>query len=212
LAGSFTYSPDGDRRGELVDATLECIAEFGLHATTVRGVAAKADVSIGLIRHHFENKANLIFSAYRKTMQLITSAAFEVLQSREGTPQERLHQFVRVALGGQASDPRMFALWATFISQVGINPAIAEFRKELYHDLRRGTEALLAEVYAYVGLVRTQQDLERLACTINAVLDGLWIEACLDESGRSVDQMIDVAIETVDLLLGIGIHPKGTDT
>jgi TetR/AcrR family transcriptional repressor of bet genes len=211
MAGSYRYLPDGDRRGELVDATLECIAELGLHSTTVRAVAAKAGVSIGLIRHHFENKANLIFEAYSKTMQLITASAHEVLISKEGTPRQRLRQFVKVALGGQAADPRMFALWATFISQVRINPSIAAFRKELYIDLRRATEDLLDEIYAAEGAVKSREELERLACTINAVLDGLWIEACLDESGKSVDHMIDIAVETIDVLLSVQTHSKAGD-
>ena len=203
MAGSYRYLPDGDRKGELVDATLDCIAELGLHSTTVRAVAAKAGVSIGLIRHHFENKANLIFEAYSRTMHLITASAHEVLTSKEGTPHQRLRQFVKVAIGGQSSDPRMFALWATFISQVGINPSIATYRKELYINLRSATENLLEELYAAEGVVKSREELERLACVINAVLDGLWIEICLDESGKSVDKLINLALETIDMLLGI---------
>lgn len=207
MAGSYRYSPDGDRKAELVDATLDCIAELGLHSTTVRAVAAKAGVSIGLIRHHFENKSNLIFEAYSKTMRLITAPAYEVLLSKQGTPRQRLEKFVKVALGGQAADPRIFALWATFISQLRINPSISDCRKELYIKLRRATEDLLEEIYAAEGVVRSRDELERLACTINAVLDGLWIEICLDESGKSVEKMIELAIETINVLLRVHSSP-----
>lgn len=203
MAGTYQYSPDGDRRSELIDATLDCIAELGLQATTVRAVAGKAGVSIGLIRHHFDNKANLIFAAYCRTMDLITSGAYEALISQVGTPQERLKRFVHVALGGQASDYRMFSLWATFISQMKIDQNIADYRRQVYDKLRDATEQLLQEIYETKGQDKSQNELARLAMISNAVLDGLWIEASLDQSGRSTEQMIELGISTLEVLLGI---------
>lgn len=203
MAGLYRYSPEGDRRSELIEATLECIAELGIQSTTVRAVAARAGVSIGLIRHHFDNKANLIVAAYCRTMELITDSAYEALVSTKGTPHERLCRFVRVALGGQASDYRMFSLWATFMSQIRIDPQIAEHRKKDNNKLREATETLIAEVYAVEGRATTKDELERLALITNAILDGLWIEACLDETGKTVEQLIELGIRSFETLLNV---------
>lgn len=203
MSGLYRHAPEGDRRQELIEATLECIAELGIQSTTVRAVAAKAGVSNGLIRHHFENKANLIVAAYRRTMELITEAAFEVLASKEGTPHQRLNRFVRVALGGQASEYRMISLWATFISQIGVDPVIASLRSQEYLSLRRATEALIAEVFEAEGRNPSKEEVEQMAIVANAVLDGLWIEACLDETGKTVEQMIDLGINAFETLMNV---------
>ncbi|KUI17094.1 TetR family transcriptional regulator [Mycolicibacterium acapulense] len=42
------------------DAALQCFAARGTSATSLRAVAAEAGVSLGLVQHHFETKANLI--------------------------------------------------------------------------------------------------------------------------------------------------------
>ncbi len=42
------------------DAALRSFAEHGTAATTLRGVAAAAGVSLGLVQHHFATKAGLI--------------------------------------------------------------------------------------------------------------------------------------------------------
>lgn len=42
------------------DAALKCFAARGASATSLRAVAAEAGVSLGLVQHHFDTKANLI--------------------------------------------------------------------------------------------------------------------------------------------------------
>lgn len=83
MSSLFKRAPENERRRELIEATLESISEVGIQATTVRAVAARAGVTNGLIRHHFENKANLIIEAYRRTMELITASSMEILESGE---------------------------------------------------------------------------------------------------------------------------------
>lgn len=203
MSGLYRHAPEGDRRRELIEATLECISELGIQSTTVRAVAARAGVSNGLIRHHFENKANLIVAAYRRTMELITEASFAVLASETGTPHQRLSLFVQATLGGQASEYRMISLWATFISQIKVDPMIAALRDEEYLNLRRATEPLIAEVFAAEGRSLTQGEVERMAIVVHAVLDGLWIEVCLAETGKTAEQLIELGIRSFETLMGV---------
>jgi TetR/AcrR family transcriptional regulator, regulator of cefoperazone and chloramphenicol sensitivity len=46
-------------RARIRDAALEQFAEFGYERTTIRGVAAAAGVSLGLVRHHYGSKQAL---------------------------------------------------------------------------------------------------------------------------------------------------------
>nr|WP_090340447.1 TetR/AcrR family transcriptional regulator [Mycolicibacterium malmesburyense] len=57
------YASDGDQRPSVErirDAALKCFAARGTSATSLRAVAAEAGVSLGLVQHHFDTKANLI--------------------------------------------------------------------------------------------------------------------------------------------------------
>lgn len=201
MTGLFKRAPESERRRELVEATLECIAEVGIQATTVRAVAARAGVTNGLIRHHFENKANLIVAAYRRTMELITASSMAILEGREGKPQQRLLQFIKATLEGQASDERMLSLWATFISQNRVDPMIMAVRDESYANLRRATEPLLAEVFIAEGRELTPAEIERAAICVHAILDGLWLEACLDQTRKKTDMFVQLATEMIEKIL-----------
>jgi AcrR family transcriptional regulator len=52
------------RREALVDATLQCLKQFGHEGVSVRRISAAAGVSIGLINHHFPSKSGLIAETY----------------------------------------------------------------------------------------------------------------------------------------------------
>lgn len=51
------------RRGQIVDGLLRLAAREGLHAVTMRAVAAEAGVSLRLVQHYFQTKARLMHAA-----------------------------------------------------------------------------------------------------------------------------------------------------
>lgn len=54
-------------------AALKSFAARGTAATTMRGVAAAAGVSLGSVQHHFATKAGLIDAVDQHVLQLVTS-------------------------------------------------------------------------------------------------------------------------------------------
>lgn len=199
---SYRRAPDHERRSDMIEATLDCIADLGIRATTVRAVAARAGVSNGLIRHHFESKDNLILEAYRRTIEMMTRPALDILGDEQGTPHQRLARFVAASLGGPVADPRMLSLWATFISQIRVDERIAREHRQAYLDFRRAVEPLIGEVLAAEGRSATEAERERFGTAINAVMDGLWLEGCLAENVDEAGQ-IDIGLRSVEALLGV---------
>ncbi|UUO03253.1 TetR/AcrR family transcriptional regulator [Mycolicibacterium novocastrense] len=62
-ASTEQHTSEKDQRSSVErirDAALQCFAARGTSATSLRAVAAEAGVSLGLVQHHFETKANLI--------------------------------------------------------------------------------------------------------------------------------------------------------
>ncbi|MDQ1022108.1 TetR/AcrR family transcriptional regulator [Streptomyces afghaniensis] len=52
-----------ERRAHIVDALVRVAAAEGLHAVTMRAVAAEAGVSLNLVQYYFESKAKLLHAA-----------------------------------------------------------------------------------------------------------------------------------------------------
>ena len=68
---------DSDKRGEIIQAALELIAEHGFHGAPMAMIADKAGVGAGTIYRYFENKDVLITELYRKLEEKIMAALQE---------------------------------------------------------------------------------------------------------------------------------------
>lgn len=209
MTATFRRAPEFERRSDMIEATLDCIADVGIQATTVRAVAARAGVSNGLIRHHFASKENLIVAAYRRTVEMMTQPSRDILAAQDGSPRERMARFVANNLSGPVADPRMLSLWATFISQILVDPEIAKVHDEGYRDLRHVTEQLIAAVMKEQGRAVTAAELDRLAIAVNAVVDGLWMEGCLAGDRVDVNAQIETGLHVVEALLGVRLPGSG---
>jgi len=56
------------RRAQLTRAAIACFSERGYHPTTIRDVAQRADVSIGLIYQYVGDKEDLLFMALQEVL------------------------------------------------------------------------------------------------------------------------------------------------
>jgi TetR/AcrR family transcriptional repressor of bet genes len=59
--------PKAERRQQLIDATIRCIAQQGLSAITLQMVTREAGLSVGIANLHFQSKDNLL----RETLRFV---------------------------------------------------------------------------------------------------------------------------------------------
>lgn len=57
------------RRAHIIDALVRVAADEGLHAVTLRAVAAEAGMSLNLVQYYFETKAQLLQAALERLEQ-----------------------------------------------------------------------------------------------------------------------------------------------
>src|SRR3546814_4693131 len=89
----YHRASEAERREDLISATLDCIAEFGIQGATVRQIAARAGVTGGLIRHYFASKDQMLQAAYRQLMSGITETTTDA--AAEGADARiRLRRFI----------------------------------------------------------------------------------------------------------------------
>ena len=170
---SFRHAGEEARRAALIAAALECIAEGGLPAATVREIAARADVTQGLIRHYFPSKDDLIASAYQALMDRLAGDAEAASPPRR--PIRRAARRVRArrarAGGGRSGAARRLG---RLRRRAAPRPGAAgDPRGELPRLSRQRLEGLIAAALAAAGRAAGAAAVRRHAIAVNAVLDGL---------------------------------------
>lgn len=205
----FKREPAEHRREALINATLSLIAEKGVQAATVRAIAARADVSQGLIRHHFSSKEDLITAAYEHHMNRLTDLTSAFAGADCGSPAARLTAFVVGSLTPPVVDAGSVSLWAGFLNKVHDDTQMRETHKRTYYNFRNRLEALIAAVLDEAGQPASPQKLRHLAIACNAVIDGLWLEGGILSGAFAPDELPEIGIRSVEAILGMDLTKAG---
>lgn len=203
---TFHRAPEGERRHDLIEATLDCIAESGLQGATVRQIAIKAGVTAGLIRHYFASKEHILQEAYRVVIARLTEKAERVT----GDPEERLRSFIVINLTEPVANSRSLSLWASFISRVSVDQQLAAIHREGYLRFRNALESLLADFLQARGQEADPARCRALAIAINGLLDGLWLEGCLAGELFEERELVSIALTSIEALIGLPIGAPAT--
>ncbi len=201
----FTRELPEVRRAEMMRAAAACLAEDGVGAATVRAVAARAGVTPGLIRHHFGGIDGLIAATYRHVGETVSEAIEAALAQAPADPRERLSAFVRASFAPPLLDGDLLATWLAFWGRVRRDPEIRALHGEIYSAYRARLAAMLAAAAASEGRV---MEADRAALALTALLDGLWLELCLDPTTFSADEAVRIVEAFIDALLAGAMVPR----
>ncbi|MCL4068853.1 TetR family transcriptional regulator C-terminal domain-containing protein [Pseudomonas sp. GX19020] len=204
-APAWRRIPEAQRRGDLVEAALDVIAQSGLQGATFREIAKQAGVAPGLIAHHFESKEILLQEAYRRVVSVLTFTDEE----EAGSAAENLRRFIVANLTEPVSNNRNLALWSAFISQVSHNPTLAGIHCEGYLAFRNKLQRLIVAFLAARGKEIDETRAHRLAVAISALMDGLWLEGRLAGGLFEENELVTVALSSVEALTGESFAPPG---
>lgn len=182
-------------RAALIAAALESLAAVGLGAVSVRDVAGRAGVSQGLIRHHFGSFAALLNEAYSSVTARVDSTLDDAIAAAGPDPQARMDAFLAASFSPAIVDRELLAAWLGFWGLVRTDPEAARIHAETYAAYRARIGGLLDGLARHRG--RTI-DASTGALGLTALLDGLWLELCLDPSTFRPDEAVAVARAWVD--------------
>ncbi len=187
--------PD-ERRQELILATIECLKREGHDGLSVRSISAQAGVSIGLINHHFPNKSELVAQAYRCFNAQLVAGLRLAVQRAGGSPREQLTAFFRASFSPPNLDRDVLAAWIVFWGLYRHSPGIQRVHREAYGGYLELIRAMLSELEAAAGPFGITAHLAAVGLT--ALLDGLWLEWCLDPTTFDPGQALALCERWVD--------------
>jgi AcrR family transcriptional regulator len=183
-----------ERRQALIEATVTALAKYGAGGVSVRTIAAEAGVSPGLVTHHFEGVEPLIAATYRQVAERVGKALSAAVAAAGRDPRVRLDAYVAGNFLPPVMDEGLLATWLGLLGLTTSMPLVAAAHAESYAGFRSGIERLLADV-------GDSRDNRLTAVAITALIDGLWLELCLDRSVFTPEEAIALARRWIDALV-----------
>lgn len=203
----FTRESAQQRKRTLIEATLELVAEKGVQGATVRGIADRAQVTQGLIRHYFSSKEELITAAFEYHMTQMTDLTFAPVADVKGSARDQLRVFVQSSLMPPVVDPRSIALWAGFLNKVQHDAQMKETHAKTYVQFRDRLENLIRAALEETGRETEPARLYQLATACNALIDGLWMEGGALPEAFAPGELSQIGLTSVGAIIGLPLEP-----
>jgi betaine-aldehyde dehydrogenase len=159
------------RRRQLVEVTIDSLAELGYVGTTLAQIAARASVSPGLVAHYFGDKDGLLDAAFRSLARRVGNHVRARLR-QVSTPRGRIQAVIDANLAPEEFEQRTGTAWLAFWGQVLHVPSLKRvqsvYQRRTLSNLRSSLRSLVPP-----------DEAQRLAAMIAAMIDGVWLRAAL---------------------------------
>jgi betaine-aldehyde dehydrogenase len=158
---------------QLVEVTLDSLAEVGYVGTTLAEIARRAEVSPGLVAHYFGDKDGLLEAAFR-TLARSLAARVRARLALAANPRGRVQAVIDTNLAPEEFDRRTGTAWLAFWGQVlhveGLKRVQIAYQRRMLSNLRNDLRQMIPGDIA-----------RSLAAMIAAMIDGVWLRAALSE-------------------------------
>ena len=159
------------RRLQLIEVTIDSLAEAGFVGSTLAEIARRANVSPGLVAHYFGDKDALLTEAFRALARR-PMASLQVRMRAASTPAGRIQAVIDTNLAPEEFDKRTGSAWLAFWGQVlhakGLYRVQNAYQRRMLSNLRHALRELVPA-----------DEARSLAAMIAAMIDGVWLRAAL---------------------------------
>lgn len=115
--------PKEQRRQQLIEATIRCIARDGLAAITMHMVTQEAGLSLGIANLHFETKDNLLKETLRSVAEEYHGGQIAIMEGRRAAGlADRLTSLLAFQLGRGVTQRQKMAVWFAYYGEAGARP------------------------------------------------------------------------------------------
>jgi len=186
------------RRKSLVEATLASLKRYGHEGLSIRRISAEAGVSIGLINHHFPNKNALVAEAYRHFNRQLVEGIRATVDDAPADPRERLRAIFKATFSPPNLNRDVLAVWIVLWGLYPHSTEIQAVHDEAYGGYMTLLRAELAGLQKAQGRLRLNLRLASIG--LQALLDGLWLEWCLDPDNFSPREAVTLCENWIESL------------
>ena len=164
-----------ERRRQLIDATMKCIARKGLSGTSIGDVASEAGLSQGIVNLHFDSKDNLLTETLRTLANEYRDQFDRTLEKAGPRPADALLALMKIDLRPKLLDRKKLAIWFAFWGEVKSRPTYRKICDEYDRYYDSVVERLCSEIIADGGY---DVDAAAAAEALTSMTNGIWL-SCL---------------------------------
>ncbi len=192
-----------DRRGALIRAAYNKLAERGFEGLRTRDVAAEAGVNIATLHYYFPTKEKLIEGVVEHAME-----RFRTTLAPHGSPSDQLRNHLRSVRRLVEDEPQLGIVMGELALRSARDPGIARIMRETNDAWHRIVRGLLRRA-AKEGSLQPDLDSDEVAAMIVAILRNLTLPAA--SSGSQSEQ----ALRQLERWLGLdrvaGLHRSSSN-
>lgn len=161
------------RKVQLIEATIEVLAERGFARMTLSDVAKRAGLSHGLVNFHFESKELLLSETLGYLSDEYRENWVSALSRAPQHPAHQLDALFRADFSPQLFTPARLAAWVAFWGEAQSRPLYREkcgANDDAYADRKEAICADLIREGGYAG------DAGRISRALRLVAEGAWMD------------------------------------
>jgi len=186
------------RRRSLIDAAIRCLSRGGIAGFTIDRISLEAGVSRGLINHHFNGIGGLMAAVYGAMTASMRSAGQAAL-AVEGGGEPKLSAVIDIMFAPPVFSKSSLRAWLALWGEVAVNPSLKAAHRASYAGYHEAMARAIGEI---AGLRAAPVDGGELATICIALIDGLWIEWCLESGVVSRQSARDAVYGVLEARLG----------
>lgn len=180
---------EANQQEKILDAAYAVIAREGYARTSLRQIAAEAQVAVSQISYHYQNKEGLLLAVARH----VTSTYYEYIQQylEPGmSPQEVGECFIRLYQEVLRNDPDLFRV---LYDLVGLALWSEPLRVEVREIFVRFTDQIIEGVFTaeFVDRLGSSYSRETLASLFFGGLFGVGVQSLLEPNNQTIADSLD---------------------
>lgn len=188
------------RNEELIDAAIAATFEEGYGTVTMTDIARRAGTTAASINYYFGSKEKLMEATMRRLMTKLRSALIMRLKEAE-TPRDRLFAIVMANFDDALFSAEQCSFWVQFWANAPYSPRLTRL-----HTINR--RRVLSHVRRELGQLVPPPVCEPLRESIQAYMDGIWVEAAQSKLPTSPQEARKNARQVVAALLDGAFNAK----
>jgi len=205
----FTVDKNNDDKKQLfIDAAICSLANHGYKGTTVRQIAKYAGVTPGLLTHYYEGKEILIAESYKYLATRFLENFQTNISEAEQDPITTLKSFFKNIFEPDYLGKQYLRVWLAFWTLTLTQDTLRNTHKEIHSEYVNSLEKVLLSAYHYSNIDHKNKNIRSLAVGIIAMLDGLWLECCLDPDALSTNDNFSIVYHFVESTTGLTIKSE----
>lgn len=185
-------------RVQLIEATIEAIAEGGLADLTLARITERANVSRGLVNFHFETKEQLLLATLQMLLDEYRSSWKAAIANAGPDAADQLLALVRNDFRPEICNRPKAAVWFAFRGETKARPTYLEVCTRADYEYDEAINRLTAELAATGG---RDIDPKLVAAGLQSMVEGFWIDCLMYPESFSAEKSLAAVLQYLTVAL-----------